>query len=41
VSLLEVEGPFEPGRAVAVTLTPRPTGDDATEVLLSTIGRES
>lgn len=41
VSLLEVEGPFEPGRAVAVSMTPRATGDDASDVFLSAVGGEA
>ena len=40
VSLLEVEGPFEAGRPVAVSLTPRPTGDDASAVFHSAVGGE-
>ena len=36
-SLLEIEGPFEPGRAITVCLTPRAVGDDAAQAFLGAV----
>lgn len=37
VSLLEIEGPFDPGRAVAVSLTPRAFGEDAAQAFRAAV----